>query len=152
MKAFRERLVVDCSVVMRWQLTAEPFAAEAKELMLDGETSAIEVCAPDQLRAEVMNAMLRAYRRNRLQLDEARVGLRQLLSFPFTLFKTTPRLVSRAFEIAAPSKQHAYDCIYVALAEGKKVEFWTGDERLYNALHSAFPLIRRIADYQRKRP
>ncbi len=73
------------------------------------------------------------------------------MAFPFTLYKTTPKLVSRAFEIAVPSHQHAYDCIYVAVAEAKKLEFWTGDERLYNALHSTFPFIRRIAHYQRKR-
>jgi hypothetical protein len=41
--------------------------------------------------------------------------------------------------------------ICVALAE-KKVAFWTGDEKLYDALHSPFPFVRWIADYQRKRP
>ena len=152
MKTREHRLIVDCSVVMKWTLTAEHFSPQATELMLDGESLATEVCAPDQLRAEVMNAFLKAYRRKRLLLDEARDGLRQTMLYPFTLYKTTPRLVSRAFEIAAPSQQHAYDCIYVALAEAKKLEFWTGDERLYNALQSTFPFVRWIAHYQRRRP
>jgi hypothetical protein len=36
----------------------------------------------------------------------------------------------------------------VALAERDGVELWTGDERLYNALHAQYPSVRWIADYQ----
>lgn len=152
MKTPTDRLLVDCSVVVKWKVTAEPFAAQARELMLDGEHEAVEICAPDQLRAEVMNAFLRAYRRQRLRLDESKAAVRELLAFPLTLYKTTPRVIARGFDIAVQSHQHAYDCIYVALAEGKGIKFWTGDERLFNSLHSTFPFIHRIADYQRKRP
>lgn len=147
-----DRLLIDCSAVMKWKLASEPFAAEAHELLLDGEAEAVELCSPDQLRAEVVNAFLKAHRRNRLSLDEARDGLREVLTYPFTLYRTTARVVSRAFEIAVGHHQHAYDCIYVAMAEAKRIEFWTGDDRLYNALHATFPFIRRIADYTRKRP
>jgi predicted nucleic acid-binding protein len=146
------RLLVDCSVVVKWKITSEPYATQARELMLDGQNQSVEICAPDQLYAEVLNAFLGVYRKKRLNLDETREALREILAFPFTLYKTTRRIITRAFEIAAQNNQHAYDCIYVALAERKGIEFWTGDERLYNALHSAFPLIRRIADYKRKGP
>ena len=37
----------------------------------------------------------------------------------------------------------------LTLAERKRIELWTGDQRLYNALHQAFPFIRWLGDYQR---
>jgi predicted nucleic acid-binding protein len=152
MTARLARLIVDCSVVAKWYLPSELHASEARELMLDGERPAVQICAPDQLRPEILNTFLKAYRRNRVQLQEARDAVRQLLAYPFTLYRTTPRVISRAFDIAVRANQHAYDCVYVALAEAKKLDFWTGDERLYNAVHAAFPFVRRIADYQRTRP
>jgi predicted nucleic acid-binding protein len=48
------------------------------------------------------------------------------------------------------NQQRAYDCLYVALAERDGIELWTGDERLYNALHAQHPFVRWIADYQRR--
>jgi hypothetical protein len=47
-----------------------------------------------------------------------------------------------------PANQRIYDCFYVALAEREGVNFWTGDERLYNALATHLPFIRFIADYK----
>jgi predicted nucleic acid-binding protein len=137
---------------VKWKITSEPHASQALELMVDGQSQAVEICAPDLLSAEVLNALLGAHRRRRLSLDEAQEALREVLAYPFTLYKTTSRIITRAWEIASRYNQHAYDCIYIALAERKKMEFWTGDERLYNALYTAFPFIYRIADYKRKRP
>jgi hypothetical protein len=41
-----ERLVVDCSVVVKWKITTEDYAAKAEELLLDWQTQRVEVCAP----------------------------------------------------------------------------------------------------------
>ncbi len=35
MKTRKDRLIVDCNVVMKWTLTSEPFAPQAMELMLN---------------------------------------------------------------------------------------------------------------------
>jgi predicted nucleic acid-binding protein len=35
-----------------------------------------------------------------------------------------------------------YDAHYLALADDLDCEFWTADERLYNAVRERFPLIR----------
>jgi predicted nucleic acid-binding protein len=64
---------------------------------------------------------------------------------------TSKRLMLRSFDLAFQFGLQPYDCVYVALAEHRAVEFWTGDQRLYNSLHGAFAFIRGIGDYQRKR-
>jgi predicted nucleic acid-binding protein len=143
--------LVDCSVVVKWKIPAEDHAAVAEELFQDWEHGAVEVCAPFLLQAEVMSAFLRAHRRNRMSADEAREATRDLLALPFTLFDVAP-VVDHAFTIAQRFQQRAYDCLYVALAEQQGVEFWTGDRRLYNALHTHHVFVQQIGDYQRQRP
>ncbi len=143
------RLTVDCSVVVKWKITAEDDAAKADALLLDWQQQAVELCAPNLLQSEVMSAFLRAHRRGRVDEREAREAIRDLLALPFVLFDVAP-VVNRAFDIAQQYNQRSYDCIYVALAEGEDMELWTGDRRLYNALHDHLAFIQWIGDYQRK--
>ena len=144
------RLVVDCSVVVKWRIPTEDHTAAAEELLLDWEHQAVEVSVPNHFQSEVISAFLRAYRRDRITADEAREAIRDLLALPFVLCEVA-LLAERAFTMAQSHQQRAYDCLYVALAERDGVELWTGDERLYNALHVHYPCVRWIADYQRRR-
>jgi predicted nucleic acid-binding protein len=141
------RLVVDCSVVVKWKILTEDHAAAAATLFGDWEHEVVDVLVPNHFPSEVISAFLRASRRGRLTTDEAREAIRDLLALPFVLCDVTT-LADRAFSIAHQHQQRAYDCLYVALAERDGVELWTGDERLYNALHTQHPLVRWIADYQ----
>ena len=143
------RLTVDCSVVVKWKITAEDDYSKADALLLDWQQQAVELCAPNLLQSEVMSAFLRAHRRGRVDEREAREAIRDLLALPFVLFDVAP-VVNRAFDIAQQYNQRSYDCIYVALAEGEDMELWTGDRRLYNALHDHLAFIQWIGDYQRK--
>jgi predicted nucleic acid-binding protein len=154
MNGFAQRLLADCSTVAKWKLTMEDHAAQAAELLADWEYGAVQVCVPDQLLPELVSAFLGSFRRHppRLTEAEARAALEDLLSSPFTIFQTKGRkLLLRAYELAAQFNLRAYDSIYVALGERKRIEFWTADERLYNSLHGQFPSVRWIAHYRRRR-
>ena len=141
------RLVVDCSVVVKWKIPTEDHAAAAEALFGDWEHQVVDVLVPNHFTSEVISAFLRAARRGRLTTDEAREAIRDLLALPFVLYDVTT-LADRAFTIAHQHQQRAYDCLYVALAEREEIELWTGDERLYNALNVQHPFVRWIADYQ----
>jgi predicted nucleic acid-binding protein len=141
------RVVVDCSVVVKWKILTEDHAAAAEALLGDWEQQGVDVLVPNHFPSEVLSAFLRAARRGRLTMDEAREAVRDLLALPFVLCEVTA-LADRAFTIAHQRQQRAYDCLYVALAEREGSELWTGDERLYNALHAQYPFVRWIADYQ----
>src|SRR4030095_4107198 len=131
------RLVVDCSVVVKWKIPTEDHAAAAEALLGDWEQQVVDVWVPNHFPSEVISAFLRAARRSRLTTDEAREAIRDLLALPFVLW-----------DVTTGGQQRAYDCLYVALAEQDGSELWTGDERLYNALYAQHPLVRWIADYQ----
>jgi predicted nucleic acid-binding protein len=147
--------MVDASVAVKWKLRSEPRAAQANEIYRDWQQALIVVCIPDQTLAEIASAFLKACRIHppQLTLQEARDGLRELLNLPFSVRRSMgKRTVIRAFDIAHRYNQRVYDCVYIALADRLQVEFWTDDQRLYNALHSTFPFIRRLADYTPRRP
>jgi predicted nucleic acid-binding protein len=135
---------------VKWKIPTEDHAASAEALLGDWEHQAVEVFVPNHFQSEVISAFLRAYRRDRITADEAREAIRDLLALPFVLCDVAT-LADRAFAIAQQHQQRAYDCLYVALADRDGVELWTGDERLYNALHTQYALVRWIADYQRRR-
>ena len=145
------RMVVDCSVIVKWKIPTEDHADAAEELFLDWQHRAVDVYAPNHMQSEVLSAFLRAHRRGRLTEAEAREAIRDLLALPFVLFDVAP-ITERAFTIAQQHDQRAYDCLYVALAEREGVELWTGDRRLYNALHFHYAWVQWIADYRRHRP
>ena len=139
-------LVVDCSVMARWVLPGEDHSGQALEIMRDMQVGSVALWAPDLLPSEIGGAMLRAVRRGRIAEADARSSARALLAVPVKLHPSGG-LVLRAFEIAAAENQRIYDCFFVALSEYLGVEFWTGDERLYNALNLRFPFVRFVADY-----
>jgi predicted nucleic acid-binding protein len=129
--------VVDCSVVVKWKIPTEDHAAAAEALLGDWEHQVVDVSVPKHFPSEVISAFLRAFRRGRITADEAREAIRDLLALPFVFCDVTA-IADRAFAIAHQHQQRAYDCLYVALAERDGVELWTGDERLYNALHAQY--------------
>ena|SRR5438132_301152 len=152
MVSVSDQLVMDCTVAVKWEITGEPHAAEAVKLLRDWQHGVTGIHTPSHFRAEVVSAFLRAFRRGRITDVEAENSIRSLLAASLQLHEICAGLADRAFAIARRHGQGAFDCIYVALAEREGIEFWTADQRLYNALHAHYPFIRWLAHYQRRRP
>jgi len=130
----------------RWILPGEEHSDQALQIMRDRQAGTVELWAPDLLPSEIGGAMLRAVRRGRIAEADARSSARALLAVPVNIHPSSG-LVLRAFEIAAAENQRIHDCFYVALAQYLGIEFWTGDERVCNALSPRFPFVRFVADY-----
>jgi len=85
-----------------------------------------------------------------ISLQDARRALEEAQSLDIELLDP-PGLPLRAFELAARfNRPTAYDAYYLALADMVGSEFWTADERLYNAVRGGFPDIRWLGDYQQR--
>jgi predicted nucleic acid-binding protein len=136
---------------VKWDLPLESFATEAREMMQDLQVNAVELCAPDLLHAEIVNVFWRAERQGRVTEAEAVAGIQRLLATGIVLYPVAS-LALRAFQMAHAHNRSAYDCLYIALAEQEGIEFWTGDERLFNAISPVFPFVRFIRDYAAQRP
>jgi predicted nucleic acid-binding protein len=73
--------------------------------------------------------------------------LQKALAFDVTIM-TFPDLHERAWHLAAQlDRPTAYDSHYLALAQILGCEFWTADERLYNASRPHFPWVRWLGSF-----
>ena len=106
--------------------------------------------APALLTYEVANALFQRVRKGEMTADRARQAFEDVL-FPELMlnFFEYAELSKRAIDLAQQHNLPAtYDAHYLALAEHEKCEFWTADARLWNAVASKLPWVRRLSDYQ----
>jgi len=128
---------VDASIVVAL-VTTEAQGEQALTLWSDWMQRDIQVAAPVLLQYEVTSALWRKAVRGTMSLPDARRALQEALCLDIQLLDS-PELCLRAFDLAARfNRPSAYDTCYLAVAEMLDGEFWTADERLYNAIRSEF--------------
>ncbi len=115
-------LIVDASVAIKWVVT-EPHSELASGLLDE------ELAAPELWLIEVANALWARQARGLMTPEEARAGLRELLTAPVRSLPVAG-LVSLAFDLAAALRHPAYDCFYLAAAQVYQCPFITADARL----------------------
>jgi len=138
-------VVVDASVVLKWQLDDEEYIPQATALRNDFYAlGVIKAIAPHLLIYEVANGILTAARRKRLDSDKALRVLNNLIELGVELKEVEP---ARVLELALEHNLAAYDAAYLALAESEGCELWTGDRPFYHAVKGELPRVRWISDY-----
>ena len=138
---------VDANIVVAL-VTTETQSEKALALWAEWMRGGVQVVAPALLRYEVTSALRRKVVRGAMSLQDARRALEETLALDIELLDPS-ELSPRALDLAARfNRPAAYDAHYLALAEMMEGEFWTADERLYNAVRDDFPRIRWLGDYQ----
>lgn len=118
-------VVVDASVVVRW-VVAEPFSAEAVAVLSSGA----RLIAPELLRLEISNALIRKYRMGALSEAQARETLTTLLTHVgagLVELSADAELLPRATRLAFELRHPLFDCLYLALAEREAGVYLTAD-------------------------
>jgi predicted nucleic acid-binding protein len=138
-------VVVDASVVLKWQLDDEECISQATALRDDFYAlGAIQAIAPCLLIYEVINGIVTATRRKRLSPDKAHEAMDNLMEIGVELKVVEPEKV---LELALEHNLSAYDAAYLALAESEGCELWTGDRPFYQAVRDDFSRVKWIGDY-----
>jgi len=140
-----KHIVVDASVVLKWQLDDEQHVSQATALRDDFYArGAIKAIAPHLLTYEVVNGVATATRQKRVASDKAVEAMGNLLALGLELREVAPL---RVLELALRYNLAAYDAAYLALAEAEGCELWTGDRPFYEAVKGELPWVRWIGDY-----
>jgi predicted nucleic acid-binding protein len=140
-----KHIVVDASVVLKWQLDDEQHVSQATALRDDFYArGAIKAIAPSLLAYEVVNGIATATRQKRIASDKAVEAMGNLLALGLELREVAPL---RVLELALRYNLAAYDAAYLALAEAEGCELWTGDRPFYEAVKGELPWVRWIGDY-----
>ena len=138
-------VVVDASVVLKWQFDDEECVSQAIALRDDFYLrGAIRVIAPQLLAYELANGITVAARKKRISPDKAAEAVSNLLELGIELREVEPLSL---LELALRYNISAYDAAYVALAWSEKCELWTGDKALYQAVKDEPSLLKWIGDY-----
>ncbi len=145
----RSLVCVDASIVVAL-MTVESWSKRALALWTEWTRGGVQIIAPVLLRYETTSVLRHKVVRGVISLQDARRALEEAQSLDIELLDP-PGLPLRAFELAARfNRPTAYDAYYLALADMVGSEFWTADERLYNAVRGGFPDIRWLGDYQQR--
>jgi predicted nucleic acid-binding protein len=142
-------VVVDASLAIKWVLKEED-SGVALALLNEWNIKGIMMIAPSLLTYEVTNVLYQNMRKGKINLDQAKKILTEILLIGIEFdFSNNSALSRRAFELAHQFNLLAtYDPHYVALAERENCELWTADSRLWTAVKEKLSRVRLLAEYQ----
>ncbi|MEX2246940.1 MAG: type II toxin-antitoxin system VapC family toxin [Dehalococcoidia bacterium] len=138
-------LVVDASAALKWVL-AEEHSDSARSLLRGALTEDRSIVAPPLLPGEATNAIYQRQRRKHISPREADRALATFLAFPIHLLSPVD-LHNQALELARRYHLPAtYDAQYLVVALSLGADFWTADEKLYNALPRSLRWVHWIGE------
>lgn len=124
-------LVVDASVALKWVIKEEHHDCAGTLLPL-----ASRLTAPDIMLAECANVCRKKVKRGEMIASQATVGLDTIWQV-IPSFEPIAPLSKRALGLAIDLDHHAYDCVYLALAESNGGILVTADRVLVRKIDRA---------------
>ena len=140
-----KRLVVDASVILKWYLADEAHGEQALALLKQCAIGELEIIAPTLLTYELMNGLVIAGRRARIDGDAVALSFRGFLNLGIKFYDPA-FFAHKAFLYARLYGRSLYDSSYLALAEQEGIDFMTADERLFNSVKKELPWVRWIGE------
>lgn len=136
-----KRAVVDASVILKWYLPDEAHEAQALALLRQRTAGELEILAPSLLMYELMNGLVIAGRRARLDQKTISLSFKGFMSMGIRFYEVS-YFADKALEYCRLYGRSAYDSSYLALAEQEGVDLITADERLFNSVQRDLPWVR----------
>lgn len=138
-----KELVIDASVILKWYLPDEEFAQKALNILdryVSGETA---LYAPTILPYEILNALLVAERRGRIDEGVTQNAYKAFLDLEISFLN--PFLDYQGIiSLARSFTRSVYDASYLSVAEERNFDFVTGDKRLYNSVKEKLKWVKWI--------
>lgn len=126
-------VVVDASLALKW-VVEEAYSREARILLEQWGNHRRKLLAPALFLYEIANALAKRMQRRQFTLEQAKERLRFFLESGPALRQigaVHPRALELMERFGLPTP---YDAHYLALAESRRCECWTADERLWNTV------------------
>ncbi len=132
------KYVLDASVAVSLVLRDEPFHLHAIGLFERFAKHELGLVTVPLLIFEVANALWKAARLGRIELNDALEAIRKIAELRIPSRYVDPEAM---LKLAHRYGRTVYDAAYLALAECEGAPLVTADKRLYNALDGKFDLI-----------
>src|SRR5262249_30820562 len=140
-----DKVVVDSSVVIKWFVT-EPHSAEARRVLAEYQTGALDLLAPDLLYAEMGNIVWKKHRFQGMAAADAQLIIDTFRALMFTVTATAV-LLEDAYRLAGMHQRTVYDPLYLAVSVREGCRLVTADQKLANAVGPAFPNLTWVGNW-----
>ncbi|MBX3065643.1 MAG: type II toxin-antitoxin system VapC family toxin [Anaerolineae bacterium] len=99
-------------------------------------------------RYELIAVLRKSVYRRRLTTEEAREKLKEATLLRVVTF-INDTFLQRAYQLAEQfNRPSSYDAQYLAVAEQLGCEFWTADEKLYNAVSESLSWVKWLGNFK----
>ena len=140
-------IVIDASVVLKWYLSDEEYGHKALGILDKHLTNEIEVIAPSLLEYEVINGLMIAKKRGRMQAEKIQMAIDGFVNLDLKL-KNLSLFYSKIIELCEAHHLSAYDAAYLALASEEGIPFITADDDLYKTVKKDLNWVIWLGDYK----
>jgi predicted nucleic acid-binding protein len=140
-----QKLAIDASTAAKWQLSEEPEAGQARNMLWDYAAERVAFVAPKIWHYEIANVINKAVSTRRLTEGEGQQAFEALQALDIEFIEWPSP--TEAYRLARMYRRSVYNSLYLATAQANSVDLWTGDHRLYNAVKNQLSFVRWIGDY-----
>jgi predicted nucleic acid-binding protein len=141
------QVCIDANLALKLVLVEED-SLKAQHLWDTWVDADVEIVAPPLLAFEGTSVICNKMHRKLVPPEEAELMFKAFHLLGVRLLYPDG-LHEKAWELARQfNRPQAYDSHYLALAEILGLEFWTGDERLYNTVKHRLPWVKWLGDYR----
>jgi predicted nucleic acid-binding protein len=141
-----KRIVIDASVVLKWYLFDEEHGQTALEILDKYVSYEVELFAPSLLEYEVLNGLLIARKRGRIEKKVVLTAIEGFINLEIEQ-KNVLCLYSGIMDFSESYGLSAYDSSYLALAREEGASLVTGDETLYHRVKKDVNWIIWLGNY-----
>ena len=138
-----KRVVLDASVILKWYLLDEAHGTQALALLQQCAAGKLEILAPSLLTYELMNGLVIAGRRARLDQSTISLSFSGFMNLGIRFYDIS-FFADKVLQYCRFYGRSVYDSSYMALAEQEGVDLITADERLFNSVQKDLPWVRWI--------
>ena len=140
-----KRAVIDASVVLKWYLADEQHGEKALGLLNKYISNELHILAPSLLEYEVINALVIARKRGRIEEETLLSAIDGFLGLGIEL-KNLSMFSTRVLHYCKVYNTSAYDASYLALAEEDGIPLITSDRGMYNAVQTDLQWVKYLGD------
>jgi predicted nucleic acid-binding protein len=140
------QVCVDANLII-WSLIPSPLSDVAEALLSKWQQTETTLIAPALLAFEVTASLRRMVSLKQITPTEGEDAFARFQRVKVSL-SHRESLFPLAWELAKEfNRSRAYDTAYLALAQLSQCEFWTADEKLYNAVQAKLPWVKWLGNY-----
>ena len=141
-----KRIVSDASVVLKWYLEDEEYGQKALSILDKYISNELDILAPSLLEYEVINGLIIAKKRGRIQEKKLLLGIDGFASLELKLINLSlyyPKVIHycKVYDLSA------YDASYLALADEENISFVTADKGILKVIKNELKWVEWLGDF-----